>query len=84
MSGILDWMDELVSKFWDKILDFLPRDPFQDIIASLKYGEISKYFGYINYFFPVKFLLVALGAFLRSLAAYYSVSVGLRWIRAVD
>lgn len=50
MTSILDWMDELVSKFWDKILDFLPGDPFQDIIASLKYGEISKYFGYINFF----------------------------------
>ena len=81
---MLDWMDQLVEKFWDKILEFLPGDPFQDIISSLKYGEISQYFGYINYFFPVKFLLISFGAFLTSLAAYYSVSVVLRWIRAVD
>lgn len=24
MSGILDWMDDLVEKFWDKICDFMP------------------------------------------------------------
>ncbi|WP_302193787.1 hypothetical protein [uncultured Ruminococcus sp.] len=84
MSGILDWMDELVEKFWDKICDFMPGDPFTDLILQLKHGSLSVYLGYINYFFPVGFLIKALAAFLSSLAVYYSVSVVLRWIRAVD
>ena len=57
MDSIIDWMDSLVEKFWDKILDFLPGDPFTEYIYQLKYGTISQYLGYINYFFPVKFLL---------------------------
>lgn len=43
MSGILDWMDELVEKFWDKICDFMPGDPFTDLILQLKHGSLSVY-----------------------------------------
>lgn len=84
MSNILDWMDQLVEKFWDKICDFMPGDPFTEYIYQLKYGSIAEYLGYINYFFPVKFLLLSFGAFLSCLAAYYSVSIVMRWIKAVD
>lgn len=45
MSGILDWMDELVEKFWDKICDFMPGDPFTDLILQLKHGSLSVYLG---------------------------------------
>ena len=69
MDSIIDWMDSLVEKFWDKILNFLPGDPFTEYIYQLKYGTISQYLGYINYFFPVKFLFMALGSFLSCLKA---------------
>ena len=84
MDSIIDWMDSLVEKFWDKILDFLPGDPFTEYIYQLKYGTISQYLGYINYFFPVKFLFMALGSFLSCLAVYYIYSIILRWIKAID
>ena len=84
MDSIIDWMDSLVEKFWDKILDFLPGDPFTEYIYQLKYGTISQYLGYINYFFPVKFLLYSFGSFLSCLALYYTTSVVLRWIKAID
>ena len=84
MDSIIDWMDSLVEKFWDQILNFLPGDPFTEYIYQLKYGTISQYLGYINYFFPVKFLLYSFGAFLSCLALYYTISVVLRWIKAID
>lgn len=84
MDSIIDWMDSLVEKFWDKILNFLPGDPFTEYIYQLKYGTISQYLGYINYFFPVKFLFMALGSFLSCLAVYYIYSIILRWIKAID
>ena len=42
MDSIIDWMDSLVEKFWDKILNFLPGDPFTEYIYHLKYGTISQ------------------------------------------
>ena len=71
MDSILDWMDSLVDKFWNKILDFMPGDPFENFIDQLKYGSISDYIGYVNYFFPVGFLIKSLAAFLSALAVYY-------------
>lgn len=84
MDSVLDWMDSLVDKFWNKILDFMPGDPFANFIDQLKYGAISDYIGYVNYFFPVGFLIKSLAAFLSALAVYYSVSVVMRWIKAID
>ena len=81
---MLDWMNELFDSFWAKICSYLPLDPFSDFIDQLQYGEISKYIGYINYFFPVKFLFMALGSFLTCLAVYYIYSISLRWIKAID
>lgn len=84
MGSILDWMNELVDKLWDKISNALPVDPFSDLIDNLQFGEISKYIGYLNYFFPVGFFLKAFGAFLGSLAVYYLVSIIMRWLKAVS
>lgn len=84
MSGILDWMDEVVSAFWDKISDLLPADPFTKYIHQLSTGAIAEYIGYINYFFPVGFFLKCFSAFLASLAIYYTVVVVMRWIKAVS
>lgn len=83
MTSILDWMNEVVDTFWDKISNILPGDPFTQYISQLKQGTISEYIGYINYFFPVGFFLKCFSAFLASLALYYTVSVILRWIKAV-
>lgn len=47
MDSIFDWMDSLVDKFWNKILDFMPGDPFENFIDQLKYGAISDYIGYV-------------------------------------
>lgn len=84
MTSILDLLDELVEKFWDKISYIMPSDPLKPLINQLSVGSLSEYIGYINYFFPVGFFLKAFSAFLVSLAAYYIVIVVLRWIKAVS
>ena len=77
INSLLEWLQGIA----DKVLDVLPDSPFKDIINN---SDIQQYLGYINWFVPVGTILKILTAWLVAVAAYYLVSVILRWIKAID
>ena len=77
INSLLEWLQGIA----DKVLDVLPDSPFKDIINNT---DIQQYLGYINWFVPVGTILKILTAWLVAVAAYYLVSVILRWIKAID
>ena len=77
INSLLEWLQGIA----DKVLDVLPDSPFKDIINN---ADIQQYLGFINWFVPVATILKILAAWLVAVAAYYVVSVILRWIKAID
>lgn len=69
-------------KLVGQLLDILPKSPFQGFIEQLR-GSIS-HVGWLNWFLPVKSMLVVGGVWLSAIAIYYIYSAILRWIKAID
>lgn len=81
---MIDWLDDFIDKFAQKLMDVLPGDPFSKFFDSSSFDAIKKYLGYVAYFIPIKFLLSCFSAFLAALSVYYFCSILLRWLRAVS
>lgn len=62
------------------VLGFLPDSPFVMIDNS----PVADYIGYINYFFPISFMISTAEAWLTAVAVYYIYSAVLRWIKAIS
>lgn len=81
---MIDWLESLLDKFGDFLMDILPSDPFSPYIDSLSQSSFTEYVGYINYFFPVGFFIDCLSAFLLALGLYYTYVIIMRWLKAVS
>lgn len=69
-------------KLVGQLLDILPKSPFAGFIEQLR-GSIS-HVAWLNWFLPVKSMLVVGGVWLSAIAIYYIYSAILRWIKAID
>lgn len=78
---MLEWMNALLDKFLEWVLQFLPLSPFTAVIDEL---ESVPYLGYINWLVPVGRFLKIGAAWLAAIVLYYMYSIILRWIRAIQ
>ena len=72
---------ELVTKFLDWVCNLLPTSPFVAYIDAL---EELPYLAYLNWFIPVSSFIAIGEAWLVSVGLFYTYSIVLRWIRAID
>lgn len=79
-QDIWHWICDLVVNAIEWIVDILPDSPFK----ALSNTPIRPYLGYINYFVPMDFIVNVLTLWLVAVAGYYTWSVLLRWIKAID
>lgn len=77
---MVEWMNELLNKFLDWVLQLLPLSPFRDVIDEL---AALPYLGYINWLVPVGRFLKIGAAWLGAITLYYMYSIILRWIKAI-
>lgn len=83
LEKILDWLNSLVDKFLNMLYSVLPASPLSGFISKVS-GSIPRlYIAYLNWFVPVKEILIVFAAFLSSLALYYIYSVVMRWIKLI-
>jgi hypothetical protein len=75
-QGLVDFLNVLVS--------WIPNSPFREFINSLGDTLGSEFLGYLNYFLPISELLVILTAWVNGILVYYTVSIILRWVKAVS
>lgn len=80
MSGIWKWIQNAINKVLNAILFILPDSPFADIEIP---PEVKKIFGYVNYFVPVKAMLIIAGSWLTAIGVYYLYQTILRWAKAI-
>lgn len=80
MQILIDWMYKLVRDFGHKILSLLPHSPFRSFIDNF---QSPQYLGWLNWFFPVKQIIVILGLWLSAIALFYLYSVIMRWVKLI-
>lgn len=62
------------------ILFLLPTSPFADIQIP---AEVKRILGYVNYFIPIRAMLIIGGSWLSAIGIYYIYQVMLRKVKAI-
>lgn len=66
----MDKAFDLICNLLIAIINFLPNSPFE---ALLKQVEDMEYLGFVNYFIPFDFCVIALNSWLVCVGVYYGV-----------
>lgn len=76
-NKILGWLYEII----EKVLGLLPLSPFTEYIEKLK---DMPFLGYLNWFIPIKELLIIGASWLGVIGLFYLYSIILRWVKAIE
>lgn len=76
-NKILSWLYEII----EKVLGLLPLSPFTQYIEKLK---DMPFLGYLNWFIPIKELLIIGASWLGVIGLFYLYSIVLRWVKAIE
>lgn len=70
----------VANKVLNAILFLLPDSPFADIEI---HAEVKQILGYVNYFIPIRAMLVIAGSWLSAIGIYYLYQTILRKVNAI-
>jgi hypothetical protein len=66
------------------ILSILPDSPFAAPIEMISATVGSEILGYVNYFIPISEMVAILFTWLGAILIYYSVTIVMRWAKAIS
>ena len=73
-----------IGGFLNSILGLMPRTPFSQETINGIIAPLSPYLGSLNWLIPIPTLVGILLAWCTAIGTYYIVSLGLRWIKAIQ
>ena len=76
-------LEGLVS-FVNSLFSWWPDSPFRAPLEAMRSSLGSEMLGYINYFLPISEFLAVLTGWVAAIVVYYSVSIVLRWLKAIS
>lgn len=76
----MDFFGKIFDRFSDALKSVLPHSPFKDFLAD--FADIP-YLGYLNWFVPVKGILVVMGAWLGVISLFHLYSIVMRWLKVL-
>lgn len=79
---MLEFFLELMTKFKDAVIALLPLSPFTEHIRNLE-ALNPEWLGWLNWFIPVKQILIVTSSWLGAVALFYIYSVIMRWIKLI-
>lgn len=80
-KGFVNMLISAISKFGGLLLSILPDSPFQSIIESVGKSDLLTT---INWAIPfTTFISIGL-AWTGAISVYYVITVGLRWVKAIE
>lgn len=77
---MIDFFNEIFTKFLNGVVALLPRSPFTVIIDKI--GGIP-HLDWLNWFFPVQSVLTVFALWLSAVSLFYLYSIIMRWVRAI-
>ena len=78
---MLAFMKEMIDALLDWVYGLMPLSPFTPYIQEL--GKLP-YLSYLNWFVPVKNLIVIGNAWLLAIFLWYFYGIVLRWLKAIE
>ena len=79
-SNFWNGLVDVANKVLNTVLFFLPDSPFADVEIP---AEVKKILGYVNYFIPIRAMLVIAGSWLSAIGIYYLYQTILRKVHAI-
>lgn len=76
----MDTLSSLWDSFAGLLTEILPVSPFRPFLDSFR--DIP-YLGYLNWFVPVRDILVVMSAWCTAIGLFYLYSVVMRWIKVI-
>lgn len=73
----------LFKSIMDVIISLLPTSPFKGVIKGMESEEVQQVLSYLNWFVPIKDIVVVLTGWLTAIGLYYIYVIVLRWIKAI-
>ena len=78
---MLAWMKELIDTFLSWVYGLMPTSPFAPFISKI---ADFPYLNYLNWFVPVKQLIIIGNAWLVAIFLWYFYGIVLRWLKAIE
>lgn len=80
MTELWNGFTDIANSILNAILFLLPDSPFADIEIP---AEVKKILGYVNYFVPIRAMLIIAGSWISAIGIYYLYQLILRRIHAI-
>ena len=77
---MLNFFNELLSKFGDFLVNVLPVSPFRGYIDNI--SELP-YLPWLNWFLPIRAILIIFTSWLSAVALFYLYSIIMRWVKVI-
>ena len=78
---MLAWIKELIDTFLSWVYGLMPTSPFAPFIGKI--ADLP-YLNYLNWFVPVKQLIIIGNAWLVAIFLWYFYGIVLRWLKAIE
>ena len=65
------------------LVGFLPDSPFLEVLEEI-HLPIAQYLSALNWLIPFDKIIVILGFWTMAITMYYIISIGLRWVKAIE
>lgn len=80
MTELWNGFTDIANSILNAILFLLPDSSFADIEIP---AEVKKILGYVNYFVPIRAMLIIAGSWISAIGIYYLYQLILRRIHAI-
>lgn len=80
-KGFVNSIISAISKFAVVLINILPESPFQSVMDTISKNET---FSNLEWVIPFSTFLSIGIAWTSAIAVYYVISVGLRWVKAIE
>lgn len=75
---------DIFSSIWQMFADFLttvlPLSPFEQYVEAFR---DLPYMGWLNWFIPVRAMMVIMASWLGAVASFYLWSIVMRWLKVI-
>lgn len=76
----MEQLQTLWANFAEDLVELLPKSPFTEFLG--KFSEIP-YLGYLNWFVPIREILIVMASWLSAIALFYLYSIIMRWLKVI-
>ncbi len=83
LISILNYIILAIGTLIGTLVALLPDSPFIEILEEI-HLPIQEYLSALNWLIPFDQIIIILGYWTMAITMYYIISIGLRWVKAIE